>query len=45
MDMIKKYGTKELARMTYRDVRERRNKKQRDLDCHVADVVRKIKRW
>ena len=40
-DLLKQYGAKELARMTYRDIKERKAKKERDVDYYIADTIKR----
>lgn len=42
MDLIKKYGPEELARMTYRMLQEKRNKKTRTINQYEADRTASI---
>lgn len=37
MDLIKEYGSEELARMTYRMLQEKRNKNVRAINQYEAD--------
>ncbi|MGL4571839.1 MAG: hypothetical protein ACRCVJ_12325 [Clostridium sp.] len=39
-DLLKKYGSKELARMTYRNLQDRKKQRKRDVDCFIADRIR-----
>lgn len=41
MDLLKKYGSKELARMTYRMLQDKRNKKRMDVEYFIADSRRR----
>lgn len=40
MDLLKKYGSKELTRMTLRSLKERENKRKRDVNYYIADRIR-----
>lgn len=40
MDLLKHYGKEELARLTYRKLTEKRNKKKRDVDNFIADRIK-----
>ncbi|WP_194190823.1 hypothetical protein [Clostridium chrysemydis] len=55
-DLLKKYGSKELARITYRKLQDKRNKRRRDINNFTADRMRasyvrmndsrrKLKQW
>ena len=44
MNLIKEYGPKELARLTYNDLRNRKNKRKTDLNSYEferSDHIRK----
>lgn len=40
-DLLKHYGAKELARMTCRDIKDRKAKKERDVDYYIADTIQR----
>lgn len=40
-DLLKHYGAKELARMTCRDMKDRKAKKERAVDYYVADAIKR----
>lgn len=55
-DLLKKYGSKKLARITYRKLQDKRNKRRRDINNFTADRMRasyvrmndsrrKLKQW
>lgn len=44
MDMIKKYGPKELARLTYNDLRDRKNKRKTDINSYEFERSDQIRR-
>lgn len=41
MDLLKHYGRKELARMTFNDIKYRKVRKERDIDNYMFDMQRK----
>lgn len=40
-DLLKQYGAKELARITCRDIKDRKAKKERDVDYYIADTIQR----
>ncbi|BFK81465.1 hypothetical protein I3900191A7_16100 [Clostridium baratii] len=40
-DLLKQHGAKELTRMTCRDIKDKRAKKEREVDYYVADAIKR----
>lgn len=42
MDLLKHYGAKELARLTYRDIKSRKKAIEREANLYTADSIERI---